>query len=405
MKSIAVIGGGVVGLSCALQLAQSNHRVTLIERALDRNAASWGNAGHIAVEQTAPLASLETIRSLSKRLFSRGGPVALPPSMIGQWGPFALRLLAASTPRRFAKGRAALAGLLASAAPAWERMATDLGDRSLVRFDGHFAVWESERSASAGRKHWAETNTGTVAIRQLTQGEFGQVRHQSPAIRDAILFVGSGQVSDLCDLADSLEQALRSSGVSFEKRDASLELGVDGRASVPGISADLVVVAAGVGSAPLMRSVGHRAPLIAERGYHIRSRAFDWPEDMPPLVFEDRSMIVTRFRNCVQASSFVEFGGPDAPPDPRKWQRLERHVAELGLPMRPPFERWIGSRPTLPDYLPAIGRSRTISNLYYAFGHQHLGLTLAPITGELVAALIDGRPPLVELEPFDLARF
>lgn len=116
-------------------------------------------------------------------------------------------------------------------------------------------------------------------------------------------------------------------------------------------------------------------------------------------------MIVTRYANVVQAASFVEFGRVDAPPDPRKWERLESHVRALGLAMAPPFTRWMGARPTLPDYLPAIGRSRRAPNLIYAFGHQHLGLTLAPITAELIAALVDERPPAIDLTPFDLTRF
>jgi D-amino-acid dehydrogenase len=123
------------------------------------------------------------------------------------------------------------------------------------------------------------------------------------------------------------------------------------------------------------------------------------------LVFEDRSMIVTRYADCVQAASFVELNAPDAPPDPRKWERLEAHVRALGLPITGPFRRWMGVRPTLPDYLPAIGRSRRARNLLYAFGHQHLGLTLAPITAELVAVLARGEAPAVDLAPFDLDRF
>jgi D-amino-acid dehydrogenase len=142
-----------------------------------------------------------------------------------------------------------------------------------------------------------------------------------------------------------------------------------------------------------------------ERGYHIRAAAEDWPVDLPPIVFEDRSMIVTRYADSVQAASFVELARPNAPPDPRKWERLERHVAELGLPMRPPFTRWMGARPTLPDYLPAIGRSRRATNLLYAFGHQHLGLTLAPITAELVVALAEDSPTNIDHTPFDLDRF
>jgi glycine/D-amino acid oxidase-like deaminating enzyme len=116
-------------------------------------------------------------------------------------------------------------------------------------------------------------------------------------------------------------------------------------------------------------------------------------------------MIATRFGDRIRASSFVEFGHEASPPDPRKWARLKRHVEELGLPMAGPVTEWMGARPTLPDYLPAIGRSARADNLIYAFGHQHLGLTLAPITAELVTTLAEGHAPAVPMAPFDLERF
>ena len=116
-------------------------------------------------------------------------------------------------------------------------------------------------------------------------------------------------------------------------------------------------------------------------------------------------MIVTRFRSGLRAASFVEFGRADSPGDARKWARLRDHVQALGLAFRLPGEPWMGARPTFPDYLPAIGRSRRADNLFYAFGHQHLGLTLAPVTVVAVAALVDGDPPSVDVAPFALERF
>jgi D-amino-acid dehydrogenase len=123
------------------------------------------------------------------------------------------------------------------------------------------------------------------------------------------------------------------------------------------------------------------------------------------VVFEERSMIVTPFRCGLRAASFVEFTRADSRPDPRKWARLRRHVTELGLPFQEPCSEWSGARPTLPDYLPAIGRSRRAANLLYAFAHQHLGLTLAAITGELIAALERRESAKIDLRPFDLERF
>jgi D-hydroxyproline dehydrogenase len=126
---------------------------------------------------------------------------------------------------------------------------------------------------------------------------------------------------------------------------------------------------------------------------------------MPPVVFEERSMIVSRFNSGLRAAGFVEFAHADTPADPRKWQRLRAHAADLRLPLQSPVQEWMGARPTLPDYLPAIGRSRRANNLLYAFGHQHLGLTLAAVTGELIGCLAAGETPRVALEPFALERF
>lgn len=188
-------------------------------------------------------------------------------------------------------------------------------------------------------------------------------------------------------------------GIALEGDRAVVRLGLET------LRADQIVLCAGAASADLLRPIGARIPLIAERGYHIQSPASCWPHDMPPVAFEDRSMIVTRFAGGLRAASFVEFAARTAPPDPAKWQRLRAHVAELGLPFDLPGEPWMGARPTLPDYLPAIGHGKRARNLLYAFGHQHLGMTLAAVTGEAIAALASRSTPTNDLAPFDAARF
>lgn len=405
MRAINVVGGGVVGLACGVALVRAGHTVTLLEADPARSAASWGNAGHIATEQVAPLASPAAVRSVHRRLFARGGALDLPLGRIASWLPFALRLVGRSTPRHFAAGSAALGGLLNQAMPAWERLVTAIGAPELLVQEGHFVLWETPETARAGRAAWAAADTGTAQFRDADAAELAAITGiTATPVAGAIRFSGSGQIRDLSALAAALESAFTRAGGHIVRERAALRI-VDGMAQVPGHSADLVLVAAGIGSRALMAATGHATPMIAERGYHIRAAAERWPADLPPVVFEDRSMIVTRYADCVQAASFVELGTPDAPPDPRKWERLEAHVRALGLPIAGPFRRWMGARPTLPDYLPAIGRSRRAGNLLYAFGHQHLGLTLAPITAELVAALAAGERPAVDLAPFDVARF
>lgn len=405
MSRIGLVGGGVVGLSTGLALLEAGHQVTIVDHDVAGQAASWGNAGHIAVEQVEPLASGAMLRSVPKRLFLRGGPLALPPSAALAWMPFGLRLLAASRASSFRHGCAALRPLLAQSMPAWEQLVANIGAPDLLRQDGHFVLWNNQAAARAGEAGWRAADTGTAQVHDASEAEIAQLSAlSSQPIAGAIRFSGSGQIADLDRLRLVLRSAFEGRGGILLQQAATLVRN-GGKVALPGLDVDQVILCAGVRSRPLMESIGHRVPMIAERGYHVRADAIDWPTDMPPVVFEERSMIVTRYEKQVQAASFVELNHVDAPADSRKWERLERHVAELGLPIADPFRRWMGCRPTLPDYLPAIGRSRETPNLFYAFGHQHLGLTLAPITARLVAALVAGDQPQLPIAAFDIQRF
>ena len=394
-----VIGGGIVGLCVAYALQARGLGVTLFDAPGVRPPASWGNAGHIATEQTEPLASWSTVRSLPRRLALFGGPASFPPSAVLQWLPFGLRLFRAARPATFVRGRQALGALLTEALPAWRRVAESACAQDLLREGGHIVAWESAAGARAGRKDLAGSETASVRWRDLTASEaalLGASLRRSPA--DAVRFEGTASIGDPGAVLDALRTAFLGRGGAFEARETTL-------AQARRADADLVVVAAGVRSRPLIRELGHKAPLIAERGYHIQSAETSWPKDLPPVVFEERALVATRFLSGLRATSFVEFSCADAPPDARKWARLKAHAEALGLPFDSPAQTWLGSRPTLPDYLPAIGRSTRDPRVLYAFGHQHLGLTLGPITGEMVAALACREAPPVDPAPFAIERF
>lgn len=406
-----VIGGGLIGLSCALNLQAHGIRTTIVDPATTWRGASWGNAGHLATEQAEPLASRKTLRSFPRRLFCRGGALSLPVRDVGVWLPFALRLARNSSPPRFAAGTVALRSLLRSAIPAWRRLAGTASAGHLIAEDGHFVVWETPAGVEAGRAAWTRADTGTATFRDATDEEIAALSALvSRPIAGAIRFHGTGQVLDLGELADCLTgHFVRAGGTRRAARVRQLAMNGSSVAALldsgEAFHADTVVVAGGVASAALLQPLGYRIPIIAERGYHIQSANAAWPAGLPPVVFEERSMIVTPFRSGLRAASFVEFAREHAPADPRKWARLRSHVAALGLPLREPCSEWFGARPTLPDYLPALCRSHRADNLLYAFGHQHLGLTLAAISGEIIATLARREAPDVDVTPFDLERF
>lgn len=452
MKTAVVIGGGFVGLACAWQLQRRGLRVTLLDpdytngQVPGQAAASWGNAGHLAIEQIDPLASLANLRSLPRRLFGLGGPVGLPLREVATWLPFGLRLMKASSPARFAHGQRALSALLAQAMPAWQRLSTQTGTADCLREDGHFVAWESPETATHGQRHWLNTDMGTARVRPATALELAQLRarfKQRPV--DAVRFENTGQIVDLAQARAAMVQAflaaggvvLRAKAINIsiannaigECREGGLGLmrsGTvhcdDGASTPQALTPDAIVVAAGVDSADLLRTSEGTVPLIAERGYHLDAALTSLadasfaaspskvpPAHLPPVAFEDRSVIVTQFARMLRIAGFTEFARRHAPPDARKWTALGRHAEALGLGAGSGLltqpARWMGARPTLPDYLPAIGQSRAADNLFYAFGHQHLGVTLAAITGELVSELVCTRAPSIALTPFGLARF
>jgi D-amino-acid dehydrogenase len=395
-QSVIVLGGGVVGMCTALSLQERGLKVTVADPGELPRQASWGSAGRIAVELGEPLSSYATLRALPGALFVRGGPVALPPAAIGTWLPFALRFLAACAPRRLHEGREALSALLAKALPAWRDRLAGIGRPDLLIEAGHLSVWESPQRLQEEQAFWAR-HQGAATCSAVDGPELGKLKDLvARPIAGALRFTGTAHIADLPQLHAALRGA-------FAQRGGQMR--APARLAEASQLADLVVVAAGVGSAGLLRAIGHTVPLIAERGYHIQQGHADWPSNLPPIHFEDRAIVVTRFGTSLRATSFVEFTQRDAAPDARKWARLRQHARALGLPFDADATQWLGSRPTLPDYRPAIGRSTRDPRVYYAFGHQHLGLTLAAISGESLAELIAGQPPAVQLAPFAIERF
>jgi D-amino-acid dehydrogenase len=407
---IVVVGGGVVGLACALQLQRAGARVLVADRNTSTPPASYGNAGHLAVEQVEPLASPQVLRTAARRLYGLGGALDFRLRDIGVWGPWARRYVEACAAESHARSRIALKALLAGALPAWRKLAADIGQPDLVVERGHYVVWESARTAVAGQAAWLATDIGTARARALTADQLAEVSAglRTP-VAGGLAFEGSGQVKSPALVLEALREAFRDAGGELVSGQAVGLASSEGRPQIvlndgKRLRPEMVVVAGGVGSGVLMRSAGYVAPVIAERGYHIEGEARGWG-DLPPVAFEDRSMILTRFGSRLRAASFVEFGRAEAPADRRKWGHLRRHLRDLGVELSGEVSEWMGARPTLPDYLPAIGRSRRAPGVLYAFGHQHLGLTLAAVTGELVAALATGATPGLDLAPFDLERF
>lgn len=407
---IAVIGAGVVGLSIACRLLHDGHRVVLVDRGEPGRDASWGNAGHIATEQVFPLASPATLRSACRYLFDRNGPLTVRPGYAGRILPWLTRFAWASRPSAFRRGSSALATLQQAAMPAIERLFDLAGICDALTRDGNLLLAETPAGRAALLADQPSLREYGVDSRWLEPGEVASMAGALAPVAGALWFPGTGHVSDPYDVCLGLFDFCRARGAHLHRLEVSrIRPHPDGGFELHGRGEDLrcarLVVAAGAWSEPLARELGHRLPLDTERGYHLDARG--WQGDVPlPVASWERKTIMTPLAHGLRMTGFVEFGGLELGPSATRYQLLEQHLRAL-LPAAefPPFGKWMGFRPSLPDHLPVIGGSRRHDGALFAFGHQHLGLTLAGITAEIIGDLVAGRRPSLPIDAFRPERF
>ena len=425
-NTIAVIGAGIVGCAIARALAAQGRSVLLLDRAEPATAgASFGNVGHIATEQVETLPSKQLLLGFWRELFAFDGALDIPLRRVMSLSPWLARFAVAAF--RQESNTRHLAPLVRDAANALEQLLGAIGRRDLIRRNGHYAVWlgpgaseQAAREATNAARLEVQTAPAPVELlRSIAQAAAGSCARTAGAGAGAVVtasgtlaaglwFRDSAHVLDPAEVARALATDAIQRGAVFERAEVrqlqTLGNVIDITTDTDRLQVPTAIVCAGVWSAILLAPFGLRAPLEAERGYHIELPGHP-PLADAPLLYADRKVAVTPMTGRLRASSYLEFAGVEAPPDPRKPARLRAKLQALGYRCDPGGPSWMGARPTLPDYLPGIGRAPGAPNLLYAVGHQHLGLTLAAPTAELIGDLVAGRKPRFDIKALDLRRF
>jgi D-amino-acid dehydrogenase len=405
---VAVIGAGVVGCAVCWALTKAGIPVLLIDKAEPATAgASFGNVGHIATEQREPLPSPRLLLSFWRQLQAFGGPLDLPLPRIVTMAPWIARFARAA----FLQSQHIrhLSPLVECSADVLQARLQEIGRGDLLRRNGHYVLWLGRKAQAAvtdQRRAFERLGVATEvapdSLLRLAAKTCGEQRIAG------VWFPDSAHVLDPALVARAFVTASQERGATLlqdlvrhiQPRGNHIEIFTDTQSfSVP-----TAIICAGAWSRPLLASFELHAPLEAERGYHV-----ELPEQVAladaPIVYADHSIVVTPMTSRLRASSYLEFAGLDAPPDPRKPARLRATLRKLGYQCETEGPSWMGPRPTLPDYLPGIGRASGPCELFYAVGHQHLGLTLASITADIVADLVARRTPRFDIGAFDLRRF
>ncbi len=409
-RTVAVIGAGIIGLSCATRLQQDGWQVTLIDRQEPGHGASWGNAGHIATEQIYPLASLSTLRRALPMMISRSAPLRIEPRYLWRLVPWLSRFVSHSGPRQFRSGTSALKSLLLEALPALNQLLHSTDGQHHLKSTGSLLMAESDPGMRQLHRMHRSLTEQEISMDSLTACE---TRDRVPGLcsttRGALLFNKTGHVSDPYLLCNHLYNRLRQHGARFINRTVTgFEESHDHlsiRTAGESIRAHSAVIATGAYGRQLIASTGYDVPLETERGYHLN---LDHRiESLPmPVASAERNVIVTPLIEGTRITGGVEFAGLEHGPHRRWTPMLEQHLRALfpGTDTRGATS-WLGFRPSLPDHLPVIDRHPMSERILLAFGHQHLGLTLSAVTADLIVTKINRQPEQIDTRPFRLDRF
>lgn len=406
-NTIAVIGAGVIGITTALQLQRRGYQVTLFDKGEPASACSQGNAGHFATEQVFPMADSSLLWKLPKMLCDPIGPLRIDlRSMLGNL-PWFWRFLQQMPKARFHQGVTALTALNQAALPAYRRLLKEQYDQ-LIASKGSLLVCEKQHNLDVLFNKYQRQGISVVKLnsQQAQQLEPNLSKH----IAGALYFDQVGHTVDPYHLCQRLYKHFITAGGTFKTAEIDNIVTTTGRlllkASEQSFGVfDHVVIATGAWSKSICQQLGYRLPLIAERGYHtmvnnpaVFSR---------PVASSERGFIMTPMQMGLRLAGTVEFAHVDSAPNYHRARALFTHAQELvELPLVEQREQvWVGVRPTLPDYLPVIGQAPKHDSIYFALGHQHLGLTQAAITSECIADLIDKKPNDIDLTPFSISRF
>ena len=410
-QKIVVIGAGIIGVAIARRLVREHEQVLLVDPLAPGFGASFGNAGHIATEQIFPLASPETIRGAPGLLFGKNAPLLIRREYALKIAPWLLKFVWASRPSAFRTGTQALMSLQERSLSSIQALCADEGFSDLLHMRGHMIVTESKRSSRALDAKRLLLDRHGMESTWLTPDEVAQRSpHLTSRVAGALLLPRTGHVVNPHRLCTRLHDCYREAGgATLRSRILNVKTLGDGSFELQGsagrIAARKVILAAGAWSGPLARQLGCAVPLEAERGYHITAEGARNIGVIPIESYERRT-IMTSMECGLRITGFVEFGGLDLPSNPRLLEQLKRHLRELAPKLDlGTLTEWMGFRPSLPDHLPVIGAAPANPNAIFAFGHQHLGLTLAGVTADAVAALVAGTTPPIDLGPFRPDRF
>jgi D-amino-acid dehydrogenase len=410
--SVLVVGGGLVGLSCAFYLHRGGARVTVLERQKVGSGASRGNAGLVCPAMTEPLPGPGVMRNAVAGLFRPDSPLYVHPTWAPRMAAFLLRFARHSTRRAFERGLDAMAPLSRTVFECYDDLAA-CGIEVGGGRDGYVIACASIESARRNHDqlvHMSELGIGSAPGPLLTGPELTEFEPSLAGGTATCFLLPDERWVDPSRVVDGLAAWLRGAGVQIIEEAGVRDVEASGqRVAIETagrrFEADLGLVAGGIGSQMLCRRLGVSLGMQPGKGYSFSV----FPESMPrrALHLPDGHVAVTPMNDRLRIAGTMEFDGTFDRFEPRRVQAMVAAARPYfsGIDWNRRSDEWVGPRPMTPDGLPMIGRVAGQSRMFVATGHNMLGVTLAPATGRVIADLMLRAEAPFDLSPFSPNRF
>jgi D-amino-acid dehydrogenase len=408
--SVGVIGAGIQGVCISLCLVKKGFRVTLIDRdEPGSNSASYGNAGHFSPYASVPINRPDMLIDVPAMLFSATGPLSLKWNYVPKMIPWFIKFIKNCSRKKMMHTAKYMHQILDLALPAYDDLFKEIDISGLVENKGIIYFWTNKDLKSRELEINIRKELG-VEQQLLTAHEIHDLEpHIRKIYHSGIYYPSARHARNPKKILLKLFDLFLQKGGHFKKQNVNtINFSSDEKpiikTNLNSYIFDKSVIACGAFSKKLTDEVNEKIPLDTERGYHVHFKGHDHLLTRP-VIFLNKGFGITPMEPGLRVVGTVEFGGLNNPISKKRIINLVNNAKYLFPELTKHYDEWLGFRPTLPDCLPVMGPSKNYKNLYYSFGHHHLGWTLGAISGKIMASMIAGENTNLDLSAYNSLRF
>jgi len=406
---IGIVGAGIQGISNALFLQKKGFNVTIFDRDEPGSpTASYGNAGHFSPYASVPLNRPDILADIPAMLLNSTGPLALKWNYVPKMIPWFVQFLKNCTTKKMMHTARNMHQILDLALPAYDELFDEIDLGGLVEKKGILYIWNDKNLKSRELEIKVRNELG-VDQQEVTPKEIHDLEPNIKPIYHGGVYYQYGRHARNPKkiLLKLFELFLKKNGKFLKMNIKNINFDDEKpviKTETQSFLFDKIVIACGSFSKKLTDNLEEKIPLDTERGYHIHFKDCDHLLSRP-VIFQNRGFGITPMEQGLRVVGTVEFGGLDNPLTKSRVKNLINNAKYMMGDLPEHEDEWLGFRPTLPDYLPVIGPSKKYKNVFYCFGHHHLGWTLGPISGKIISGMIAEENTNLDLKPYSSRRF